>query len=349
MVNSMSKNPRKPVEIYGHRGSRAYAPENTIPAFDFAIKSGVDYLDMDIVVTADNVIVASHDLWLNPDIIMQHGRYINHSERKLVKNLTFNELQTYNVGLNPNSNYAKFFPLQQLVPNTKIPSLQQVIDHVNNVTCTNHIDASHTGSNTANSNYVNLKCSNHNSLNHNSPAKYPVKCPIRYQIEVKNDPLHPEYSLSPIKLATLLYDILSVNNLLEYTEVQAFDWNILFELQKLNPKIKTAYLLSADDIYRMQHNDINLANLYHAGYLLKDFNYSIPQMIKSLGGSCYDPEDTALTKNDLDTAHNLGLKVVVWRYPEMSGSIFDPILMQKLVAWGVDGVIVDDPTIKIKF
>ena len=36
-------------------------PENTIPAFEYAIAHGVDVLELDMYVTKDNVVVVSHD------------------------------------------------------------------------------------------------------------------------------------------------------------------------------------------------------------------------------------------------------------------------------------------------
>src|SRR5947207_4288667 len=47
--------------VHGHRGARARRPENTLPAFEYAIEQGVDVLEMDMAVTKDNVIVISHD------------------------------------------------------------------------------------------------------------------------------------------------------------------------------------------------------------------------------------------------------------------------------------------------
>ena len=77
--------------------------------------------------------------------------------------------------------------------------------------------------------------------------------------------------------------------------------------------------------------------------LIKDHGNSIPQMVKDLGGTCWEPEDTQLTKETLDEAHRLGLKVVVWTWPEHSGTTFDVALVSKLIDWGVDGIITDDP------
>ncbi|MGH9723346.1 MAG: glycerophosphodiester phosphodiesterase family protein, partial [Bryobacteraceae bacterium] len=50
-----------PILVHGHRGARAVRPENTLPAFEYAIAAGVDVLELDMAVTKDDVVVASHD------------------------------------------------------------------------------------------------------------------------------------------------------------------------------------------------------------------------------------------------------------------------------------------------
>lgn len=47
--------------VIGHRGASAEAPENTIPAFLRAIEQGVDAIELDVHVTADDVPVVMHD------------------------------------------------------------------------------------------------------------------------------------------------------------------------------------------------------------------------------------------------------------------------------------------------
>ena len=54
--------------VHGHRGARARRPENTIPAFRYALAEGVDALEMDMAVTKDGVIVISHDPVLQPPV-----------------------------------------------------------------------------------------------------------------------------------------------------------------------------------------------------------------------------------------------------------------------------------------
>src|SRR6266851_5182205 len=53
--------PAPRILVHGHRGARARRPENTLPAFEYAIAQGVDALEMDMAVTKDGVIVISHD------------------------------------------------------------------------------------------------------------------------------------------------------------------------------------------------------------------------------------------------------------------------------------------------
>ena len=47
--------------VIGHRGASAEAPENTMPSFLRAIEQGVDAIELDVHVTADDVPVVMHD------------------------------------------------------------------------------------------------------------------------------------------------------------------------------------------------------------------------------------------------------------------------------------------------
>jgi glycerophosphoryl diester phosphodiesterase len=50
----------KPLVI-AHRGASAYAPENTLPAFNLAIELGADGVELDVSLTQDGVPVVLHD------------------------------------------------------------------------------------------------------------------------------------------------------------------------------------------------------------------------------------------------------------------------------------------------
>jgi glycerophosphoryl diester phosphodiesterase len=54
-----------PVLNIGHRGASAYAPEHTFAAYDLALEQGADYIEIDLQMTSDGVLVALHDKTLN--------------------------------------------------------------------------------------------------------------------------------------------------------------------------------------------------------------------------------------------------------------------------------------------
>src|SRR5713101_436625 len=47
--------------VIAHRGASAYAPENTMPAFDLAVRQGAGCIEHDLQVTRDGVLVCLHD------------------------------------------------------------------------------------------------------------------------------------------------------------------------------------------------------------------------------------------------------------------------------------------------
>ena len=52
---------RPPVLVVGHRGASAKAPEHTGPSYDRAVWAGVDVLECDLQLTADQQLVCMHD------------------------------------------------------------------------------------------------------------------------------------------------------------------------------------------------------------------------------------------------------------------------------------------------
>ena len=51
----------KPVKIAHHRGASRYAPENTLPALEKAIRLGADFVEFDLQTTRDGEFVLLHD------------------------------------------------------------------------------------------------------------------------------------------------------------------------------------------------------------------------------------------------------------------------------------------------
>lgn len=104
--------------VHGHRGARARRPENTLPAFRYAIEQGVDVLELDVAVTKDNVPVVSHDPLINATICSGPKTGIP------IHTVTLAGLREYDCGAKQNPNFATQVP----VPGTRVPTLDEVFD-----------------------------------------------------------------------------------------------------------------------------------------------------------------------------------------------------------------------------
>jgi glycerophosphoryl diester phosphodiesterase len=98
-MNSKSK-----TLVIAHRGANNLAPENTLTAFELAIKLGAEFIEFDVRKTKDNELVINHD----PGVIRTTHRFglINHLTLKDVKSLTI-------------SKYEKIPTLKELLQETK--------------------------------------------------------------------------------------------------------------------------------------------------------------------------------------------------------------------------------------
>jgi glycerophosphoryl diester phosphodiesterase len=103
--------------VHGHRGARAMRPENTLPAFEYAIGIGVDVLEMDLAVTKDNVLVISHDPRLNAPVCK------GPAGSNVIHELTLAQVKQWDCGAVRNPG----FPTQQPVPGTRMPTLDEVL------------------------------------------------------------------------------------------------------------------------------------------------------------------------------------------------------------------------------
>ena len=59
--------PEERILCLAHRGVPSRAPENTLPAFQEAFKAGVDCVELDVMETADGVLIVKHDYHLEED------------------------------------------------------------------------------------------------------------------------------------------------------------------------------------------------------------------------------------------------------------------------------------------
>jgi glycerophosphoryl diester phosphodiesterase len=116
-------------DLQAHRGGRGIAPENTLAAFRQAIALGVTTLELDLAITKDDVVVVSHDPYLNPDLVRgPDGKWLA-GIGPIIRSLELSALRRYELGrIKPDTAYARQFPMQRAVDGERIPLLREVYE-----------------------------------------------------------------------------------------------------------------------------------------------------------------------------------------------------------------------------
>src|SRR5918999_4009987 len=91
--------------LIAHRGASAYAPEHTRAAYRLAIEQGADYVEQDLAVTRDGVLICLHDESLErttnvEDVFPDRGRVIPGGGRRywLAVDFTLAEIKQLDAG-----------------------------------------------------------------------------------------------------------------------------------------------------------------------------------------------------------------------------------------------------------
>ncbi len=287
--------PEPSFDIQGHRGARGVLPENTLPGFVRALEIGVSTLELDCAITADGIAVVSHDAALNPDITRLDGRWIA-QRGPAINTLSYGALSRYDVGaIRPGSAYARRFPIQQRLDNVRIPRLSEVFALAASV------GAEH----------------------------------VRFNIETKIDPTHPELSAGPEQFVqTIMAEVIAAG-LQARTTIQSFDWRTLAVVQRKFPGVATACLTTqrvGDDNVMPTRDQ---ASPWTNGLHFYDYR-SVPKMVHAAGGNIWSPRFQDLDSATIADAQALGLTVIPWTVNGRED-------MARLIDWGVNGLISDYP------
>jgi glycerophosphoryl diester phosphodiesterase len=155
---------------------------------------------------------------------------------------------------------------------------------------------------------------------------------VRFNIETKLSPLTPDETAGPDELARAVIKVVRANGVERRTTIQSFDWRTLAVVQREAREIATAYLTSDAENVR----DVGAGpSPWTNGLRLADHG-SVPKMVKAAGGRIWSPNYGDLTEALVKEAKGLGLQVLPW-------TVNDPPEMERLIDWGVDGIITDYP------
>jgi len=201
--------PQQDMNLQGHRGCRGLMPENTIPAFIRALEIGVQTLELDLAVSAENELIVSHEPWMSADICLDSlGNEFseNRAREYNIYKMTYAQIARFDCG----SRFNPRFPQQENMRVSK-PRLSDVIDTV----------------------HAHCKA-------HNLPLP-------DWNIELKSRPeWDNHYNPPPAEFAKLVYDLIQEKGIADRSIVQSFDIRTLRAYKEIDPGFNGALLVDND-------------------------------------------------------------------------------------------------------
>lgn len=312
---------RSPFDIQGHRGARAVRPENTLPAFEYALASpAVSTLELDTGVSADGQLVVLHDRTINGSHCEDTAPatpgdpefpYVG----KLVHDLTLAQLKTLDCG----SRTLPQFPRQVPVPGARIPTLTEVFDLV--------------------------AASGRDDIGMN--------------IETKISPIAPgdtvPYDVFTRKLVTAIRQA----GMVDRVTIQSFDWRTIMLARKLDRRIGTVALVwqFGPDLCASLADECSLQAVYGdpsvrspwTGRLdwwwwqdLGKLAWASGARTVSANWQVHDPDQGPIFHGPPVPELQSRYRLAVVPY-----TVNDEPTMQRLIDLGVDGIISDDPDLLV--
>jgi len=260
--------------VIGHRGAAGLAPENTLSAFRRALEIGVDGVELDVLMSADNVLVVHHNYRLKRDIARTpDGKWLERYPAPAIRDLALTELKTYDVGrIKSGTTYSGRLPKQEPADGERIPTLSEV-----------------------------LTLLKENASRH-----------TKILIEIKTSPQKPNLTPPPEVVTDAVIKAVRRENASARTWILSFDWRNLVHVQKIAPELPTVYLSSASGRFNTIQIGTPGPSPWTAGFDVDELGGSIPRAVKAAGGCYWAPRHSQITRNLIEEAHGLGLAVLVW-------------------------------------
>lgn len=293
-------------DLEAHHGGRDVRPENTLYSYAYAIELGATSIECDMQLTKDGQIVMSHNPILNSDITRdENGNYIENNKYD-IRLMTVDELKKFDVGImDPNcGEYYDLHGKTQFTYDAKIPTLEELMQLIQSYGDKNIV--------------LNIET-----------KSYPDPASAGY----KNN-------ADPKKFVEVFNNIVKKYDMEDRVVLQSFDWQTLIEMKKLNPNISTSALWQEQPSWGRDSESLRRYEKKKSPWLggldIKDYQGNPVKAAHAIGADIISPYYTEISKQDVDEAHSLGMKVVPW-------TVNNEKDMNMLLDMGVDGIISDKP------
>lgn len=285
------------IRLHGHRGARGVMPENTMVGFHYALECGVNAVEFDVQSANNGVPVVTHNPHLMPDMTRDAAGQWLDVKTALINSMSLAQIQSYDMGgLQEGTAYAALYPDQAFLSGQRVPTLAQLAELM----------------------------------------ALPEHADVWLNLEIKSNPLHPEYTPRIPALVSSVLQVVQAHDLLGRCIIQSFDWRVLREVALQAPSSVCSYLSVLPATTKPANENIYDGSPWMDGYALADFDGSLPRLVAAAGGLVWSPYFADLNKADLAEARALGLIVNVWTVNTTQD-------MDAMIALGVDGIITDYP------
>lgn len=153
---------------------------------------------------------------------------------------------------------------------------------------------------------------------------------VRFNIELKRNPLEAADSPDPQAFVQAVVAVIEQFGMRRRSTLQSFDWQVLRAAQRLAPELPLSFLSAQ----RPRFDTLGSGD-WTAGLRLQDHR-DAPALVAAAGGRIWSPHHLDLDRHLLQRAREEGLRVIPWTVNEAPD-------MERLIDWGVDGLITDDP------
>ena len=295
-------------DLQAHRGGIGMTTEESLEGFGKAMRLGVSTLELDTQITKDEKVVVNHDRQVSAQKCADTGPIAPDDPMypyvgKYIKDLTLAQIKTMDCG------YQQLpgFPEQEQIKGFRMVELKDVLDLV---------------------------------------KSYDAK-QVTLNIETKVEAGAPEQTAPRELFVRRVFEDIRASGIEDQVTIQSFDWGALKAMHSLAPRWPLVALTNYDFLQVGQpgaspwlggidaddyEGDFVLAAAAIPGVTALSPNYGFPQNGKiGDSGFRFYPDPAMVAE-----AHARGLKVIPW-------TCDDPATVEKLMDFGVDGIITNYP------
>jgi glycerophosphoryl diester phosphodiesterase len=265
----------RPFEVHGHRGVPSLLPENTLEGFELAIALGATALELDVTLSADGVVIVSHEPIADAHMYRlretsdapsasRAGGVLGHAWSRLsmvhIGSLDAGSPGWLGAGADP------FEGTRRSVPGARVPTLDAVFR------LARRLEAQH----------------------------------LRFEIEAKSDPTGRIASADALALARSIGAVVRRHGMVRRSRLRSFDWRVLAASRRWTPGLATVALIRADTATS------GSSWMQHVSFRRGRWATNVTSAARDLGTLAVAPADALVDVELMAASRRAGPAVLPW-------------------------------------